>query len=135
MSDLTALVEEIAEVDTSLKDLNARRKDLRADILTAFENEGLDMFEVDGVAKVTLSKPKSLVLDYDKLVDLAPDDVVEKITVRVIDKEKLEAAIKLGDIDNGIVDAISSYKKQSPRLTVTVKLDDPFWSVKKDEPA
>lgn len=124
MSDLTALVEEIAVVDTAAKEYNARKTDLRNEIVKALELDALDTFEVEGVAKVTLSRPKTLVLDIDKLIEVADPVVVEKVTTRVIDKSKLEAAIKLEEIDNDVVNAISSYKEQTPRLTVTVKKDD-----------
>ena len=118
MADLNALVEEISEVDGELKTLNTRRKELRAQIVDAFEQDGLVKYEVDGIAKASLSKPKTLVFDLTKLIELASPEVVEMVTTRVIDKGKLEAAMKIEAIDNNVVDAISSYEPQTPRLTV-----------------
>ena len=101
-----------------MKTLNTRRKELRAQIVDAFEQDGLVKYEVDGIAKASLSKPKTLVFDLTKLIELASPEVVEMVTTRVIDKGKLEAAMKIEAIDNHVVDAISSYEPQTPRLTV-----------------
>lgn len=118
MADLNSLVKEIFEVDNELKILNARRKELRADIVRDMEENKQDAYTVDGVATATLSKPKTLKLDTGKLMELATPEVVEMVTSRVIDKTKLEAAMKIDAIGADVVDAISSYEPQTPRLTV-----------------
>lgn len=118
MADVTAMVIEMADVDDQLKALNQRRKDLRSDILDYFDTEGLTTFEVEGCAKATVSRPQSLVFNVEKLEAIADAETYEMVTTRVIDKSKLEAAIKLGQIDDDVVDSISSYEEQSPRLSV-----------------
>lgn len=60
-------------------------------------------------------------IDPVELLDNLPEDVVEKVTKKVIDPKLLEAAVALGEIDEKLIESATTETPKRPYLRVTVK--------------
>lgn len=93
---------------------------IRGDILDAMDRIGQTNL-VAGDYSVVVARPTSAVLDEQGLRDELDDDMWDKITSTVVDRNKLDAYIKAGEVDVDVVARNTTYVEKGASLRITAK--------------
>lgn len=119
-SSLETLAKQYADLryerDSAAKSMEA----VRDQMLAEMEAGGQDSATV-GTYSVVVSRPTSAVLDEPGLAAALGKRMWERITTRSLDKNKLDAYIKSGEIDPEVVAQHTEIIERNPSLRVTAK--------------
>lgn len=103
---------EYANIKHDERELETRRKQQGTETLRLFEETGLKKvkvdFDEDTDATVSIKVRERTVVDEDRLKKALGAKVYNKLTTPMLDDAKIEAAIKLGEIDPNVVSACLS---------------------------
>lgn len=121
------------EVQQALIELALMKKhrDVAAERYALAEKRAIDALKAAGqktvsavfpdgeTVKGTLVQPQRVIIDEERLKKALPAPKWKKVVKEVLDKDKLEAAVALGEIDTNIVAGVSSVvdSKASVRLS------------------
>ena len=112
---LTTLVEERIRLKADLDALEKRLKDLDAVVISEFQKEGLTKVET-ALGKVNLIQNHTVVWNEEVLHEVLTKSQWEKVTIRKVDKARLEAELTIGRISADEVEVAKSIKESKPFL-------------------
>lgn len=116
---------ELHTIRAQIKTLEGAKSQLEADVLDLMAEADIDGPRVvedgDSVFTATPVRPTRIVFDEPELEASLTKSQWEKVTKRVLDKDKLEAALQLGEIDFSVVDACSEEVANKPYVKFTDK--------------
>ena len=72
---------------------------------------------------ITVVRPTSLSWSVRKLTKLLPKKVLQQVTMRVVDRDALDAAVKAGDINLDKIKGALIEERKSPYIKITPKTD------------
>lgn len=112
---LTPSVELRQSLKKQLDALTAQLAEVDSEIIETMRNAGLKSIETS-LGKVTLIQPTSIVWNETLLQDALTTAQWNRVTVRKVDKQLLEAELTVGRIDASIVEVARSTKESKPYL-------------------
>lgn len=119
-ADLEAMAKQYVDLRYERDDASKRMEGVRDVLLEAMEGMGEDS-TIAGTYSIVVSHPKSAALDEAGLSEELGKRMWDKITTRVLDRNKLDAFIKSGEIDPDTVAAYTEITERNPSLRVTAK--------------
>lgn len=121
MSIITDALAKLWLTRQTFNEVEAEHKEAKETAVEAFQKAGQGKAEViveDRRITGTLVEGESLVLDEASLLEALTDEQRDAVTKVVLDKDKLEAAVKLGIVDEDTVTAHSELKPRQPYILV-----------------
>lgn len=112
---LTPSVELRQSLKKQLDALTAQLAEVDSEIIETMRTAGLKSIETS-LGKVTLIQPTSIVWNETLLQDALTTAQWNRVTVRKVDKQLLEAELTVGRIDASIVEVARSTKESKPYL-------------------
>lgn len=122
ISAIQRLLDEQAELASAISEMEDRLKTVKEKILIYLEDnahETLTVGEEGNTTKVTIVRPKSLVIDEEALIAELSASQVKLVTKKVLDKKALEDAIVRGKIDESVLTSNSKEVPNKPYLKIT----------------
>jgi hypothetical protein len=110
---LTNLVRERQVLKAELDSLAERLKNIDESVITQFNEAGITKFETD-LGKVNLIVNNTVVWNEEVLAEILTTAQWNRISVRKLDKARLEAELTIGRIDSDNVDVAKSIKQSKP---------------------
>lgn len=114
-TSLSTLVENRIRLKEQLDSLTEQLKALDEVVIAEFQKEGLSKVETV-LGKVNLVQSNTVVWNEEVLEDRLTTAQWNRVTVRKIDKVRLDAEILVGRIDAELVDDAKSIKQSKPFL-------------------
>ena len=110
---LTPLVRERQVLKAELDALAERLKTLDDSIIAQFNEAGITKFQTD-LGKVNLIVNNTVVWNEEVLAEILPTVQWNRISVRKLDKARLEAELTIGRIDADEIEVAKSIKQSKP---------------------
>lgn len=95
--------------------LTEQLKDFDAVVIAEFQKAGVTKVETEA-GKINLVQSNTVVWNEDVLQEILTDAQWKRVTVRKIDKARLEAELTVGRIDTDTVEIAKSIKQSKPFL-------------------
>lgn len=110
---LTPLVRERQVLKAELDALAERLKTLDDSIISQFNEAGITKFQTD-LGKVNLIVNNTVVWNEEVLAEILPTAQWNRVSVRKLDKARLEAELTIGRIDADEIEVAKSIKQSKP---------------------
>jgi len=121
---LDGLLSDIEERRKAVKILNEEIKDRQDEAIVLMEDLHLDKHSTKlpngDTARAALVKSSTTVLDEERLKKKVGVALWNKVTSRVLDKAKLDAYVKSGDIKATVIADCITEKPRSPFIKITI---------------
>jgi hypothetical protein len=114
-SALTNLVNERITLKAEIDSLNERLKNLDEVVIEELNKEGLTKVETE-LGKVNLIQSNTIVWNEEVLQELLTTAQWNRISVRKLDKSRLDAEVIVGRIDETLVEVAKRIKQSKPFL-------------------
>lgn len=108
------------EVSDEIKELEAEKKRLQKKIVEAMEEKGVEAVEGEGL-RVKWTVRRDVFYDTDILRKNLDRKVFEKITTRVIDKERLALAIQKKILSTALLEKATQVRESAPSIRVSLQ--------------
>jgi molybdopterin-guanine dinucleotide biosynthesis protein len=112
---LSTLVDERLRLKSELDELTERLKALDEVVIESFKTAGLTKVETDN-GKLNLIQSSTVKWNEEVLQELLTTAQWNRITVRKVDKARLDAELLIGRIDSDEVDVAKDIKQSKPFL-------------------
>jgi hypothetical protein len=112
---LTTLVNERLSLKAEIDSLNERLKNLDEIVIEELGKEGLTKVETE-LGKVNLIQSNTIVWNEEVLQELLTTAQWNRISVRKLDKSRLDAEVLVGRIDESNIDVAKRVKQSKPFL-------------------
>jgi molybdopterin-guanine dinucleotide biosynthesis protein len=112
---LSTLVDERLRLKSELDELTERLKALDEVVIESFKSAGLTKVETDN-GKLNLIQSSTVKWNEEVLQELLTTAQWNRITVRKVDKSRLDAELLIGRIDSNEVDVAKDIKQSKPFL-------------------
>jgi len=112
---LSTLVDERLRLKSELDELTERLKALDEVVIESFKSAGLTKVETD-TGKLNLIQSSTVKWNEEVLQELLTTAQWNRITVRKVDKARLDAELLIGRIDSDEVDVAKDIKQSKPFL-------------------
>jgi molybdopterin-guanine dinucleotide biosynthesis protein len=112
---LSTLVDERLRLKSELDELTERLKALDEVVIESFKSAGLTKVETDN-GKLNLIQSSTVKWNEEVLQELLTTAQWNRITVRKVDKARLDAELLIGRIDSDEVDVAKDIKQSKPFL-------------------
>jgi molybdopterin-guanine dinucleotide biosynthesis protein len=112
---LSTLVDERLRLKSELDELTERLKALDEVVIESFKSAGLTKVETDN-GKLNLIQSSTVRWNEEVLQELLTTAQWNRITVRKVDKARLDAELLIGRIDSDEVDVAKDIKQSKPFL-------------------
>lgn len=127
---LQKLVRKLWEVKVRRADAEKEWYDTERDAIDEFETQGLNDIEVDDLHAVVV-RGERVLIDEDKLLERVGPRMADKLTKKVLDRRKLEAAVALGEVPSELLDECSEVKANKAFVRITPRgSTPPVWAVR-----
>ena len=113
---------ELARIKAQSEALAVQKAEVEARLAQDLRSKGqktLTATVAGAEVKGTLVAPQRVTIDEQKIHDALDAKTWKKVTKQVLDTDKLEAAVALGDVDANVVAAASDIKDTKPYVKVT----------------
>jgi hypothetical protein len=112
---LSTLVDERLRLKAELDELTERLKAFDEVVIACFQSKGLTKVETD-TGKLNLIQSSTVKWNEEVLQELLTTAQWNRITVRKVDKARLDAELLIGRIDSDEVDVAKDIKQSKPFL-------------------
>lgn len=120
LSHVEQLAKEYIDLRSERDDAAASMTAVRDQIVSLLEGAGENSLRTER-HQVVLSRPTSMTLDEEGLKDDLDPELWSRITTTILDRNKLDAYIKSGEVDPDLVAQHTVETPRSPVLRVTVR--------------
>lgn len=125
MTDPRDLLIELAAVKAQQDMLATRKGEIEQNLVNALKSRGQSTVSTTlgsgATVKGTLVEGTRVTIDADRLKGALGAPLWKKVTKQVLDNEKLEAAVALGEVDPNVVAACSTEKDVKPYVRLSGK--------------
>lgn len=118
--DLEGLAKEYVDARYERDAASKRMEVIRDQLLEAMETSGDDS-TVAGTYSIVVAHPTTAVLDEPGLASALGKSMWDKVTTKSLDKNKLDAFVKSGEINPDVVAEHTELIERNPSLRVTAK--------------
>lgn len=118
---LEQLARDYKKLQTEIKDLESEADGIKRKLVAEMERRKSKGVEFQAGVRITLVKPEEVYYDPDRLREAIGARVWQRVTNRVIDKDKLAAAVQEGKVDIHDVDNASLTRNKAAYPLVTIK--------------
>lgn len=123
MTNLPALLDEYQELKAKADEIQEALEAARDQLVTAMQKLGAKSTSVqlpDKLVKGTLIEVSRIVINEPALKKKIGAEMWNKVTKRVLDKPKLEAAMALGEVDPNTVASVSEEVPNKPYIRLNI---------------
>jgi len=113
---------QLAQMKYEIAQLNEKKAVIEDRIIASLNRKGQKTVstKINGAeVKGTIVAPQRVVIDEQKVRNALDAKMWRKVTRLVLDKDKLEAAVAIGDVDANVVAQCSEIKDTKPYVKVT----------------